>query len=105
MCVIHLRLFNVLNLHLGQVKVIYSVCILLAYGVEPNRRFFFFAMSNVWEGVPTEVKEGCPEQEVLRGMLEMDNQRRLRRKNEAFNSSIEEARAAQLGDLLSSELA
>ena len=53
-------------------------------------------MGNVWEGVPTEVKECCSEQEVLRGMLEMDNQRRLRRKDEAFKSSIDEARAAQL---------
>ena len=83
MCVIDLRLFNVnvLNLHLGQVKVIYSGCILLAYGVEPNRRFFLEAMSNVWEGVPREAKECCSEQEILRGMLEMDNKRRLRRKN------------------------
>ena len=59
MYVIHLRLFNVLNLHLGQVKVIYSACILLAYGVEPNRRFFLEAMKNVWEGVPTGVEELC----------------------------------------------
>ena len=53
---------------------------------------------------PREVKEGCREQEVLRGMLEMDNHRRLRRKDEAFKSSIDEARAAQLGDLLSARL-
>ena len=105
MYVIHLRLFNVLNLHLGQVKLIYSACGKLATRKIQTIRQRERDASDLRLSSPREVKQGCPEQEVLRGMLEMDNQRRLRRKNEAFNSSIEEARAAQLGDLLSSELA
>ena len=60
--------------------------------------------SDVCLSSPREVKEGCREQEVLRGMLEMDNHRRLRRKDEAFKSSIDEARAAQIGDLLLARL-
>ena len=104
MYVINLRLFNVLNLHLGQVKVICSVCGKLATRKIQTIRKRERDASDLCLSSPREAKEGCREQGVLRGMLEMDNHRRLRRKDEAFKSSIDEARAAQIGDLLSARL-
>ena len=56
--------------------------------------------SNVWGCVPTQVEKRRCEQEVLRGISEMNNNRRLRRKKEAFQSSVTEAVCPRVGRLL-----
>ena len=61
--------------------------------------------SNVWGCVPTQVEKRCCEQEFLHVILEMDNNRRLRRKKEAFQSSVTEAVCPRVGRLLVRRLA
>ena len=86
-------------------KLIYSVCGKLATRKIQTIRKRERDASDLCLSSPREVKLGCLDQEFLRGMLERANQRGLRRKNEACKSSIDESRAAQLGDRMSSELA